>query len=99
MPMSLKKMFGIFGIATAFDLQLAKFSGASNCDLCFLKGASILMGLINQKPERAVWWASMEQKIGARFRSDRPSYQEMSNYQKDQHSLFEDETVPCFCGD
>jgi 3'-phosphoadenosine 5'-phosphosulfate sulfotransferase (PAPS reductase)/FAD synthetase len=88
-----------FWNSNSFDLQLAKFSGASNCDLCFLKGASILMGLINQKPERAVWWASMEQKIGARFRSDRPSYQEMSNYQKDQHSLFEDETVPCFCGD
>jgi 3'-phosphoadenosine 5'-phosphosulfate sulfotransferase (PAPS reductase)/FAD synthetase len=93
-----KDVWGFWN-SNSFDLQLPKFSGASNCDLCFLKGASILMGLINQKPDRAVWWASMEQKIGARFRSDRPSYQEMSNYQKDQHSLFEDETVPCFCGD
>jgi 3'-phosphoadenosine 5'-phosphosulfate sulfotransferase (PAPS reductase)/FAD synthetase len=82
-----------------FDLQLAKFSGASNCDLCFLKGASILMGLINQKPERAIWWANMEDKIGARFRSDRPSYKEMAKFQKNQAPLFFDETIPCFCGD
>jgi 3'-phosphoadenosine 5'-phosphosulfate sulfotransferase (PAPS reductase)/FAD synthetase len=45
-----------------FDLGLPKISGASNCDLCFLKGAGIIMGLIAQKPERAVWWAAMEEK-------------------------------------
>ena len=83
----------------SFDLQLPKFSGASNCDLCFLKGASILMGLINQKPERAVWWASMEDKIGARFRSDRPAYKEMAKFQNDQTALFSNESVACFCGD
>ena len=88
-----------FWNANSFDLQLPKFSGASNCDLCFLKGASILMGLINQKPERAVWWASMEDKIGARFRSDRPSYKEMAKFQNDQTALFSDESVACFCGD
>jgi hypothetical protein len=34
-----------------FDLTLPKISGASNCDLCFLKGAGIIAGLITQKPE------------------------------------------------
>lgn len=82
-----------------FDLELVKFSGASNCDLCFLKGGNILMGLINQNPERVVWWAEMEKKVGAKFRSDRPSYNEMLNFQKNQQQLFTDETIPCFCGD
>ena len=82
-----------------FDLKLPKASGASNCDLCFLKGAGIIRGLINEKPDRAIWWADMEKKIGATFRSDRPSYAEMSKYQRDQSKLFDDPTVECFCGD
>ena len=83
----------------SFDLGLPKISGASNCDLCFLKGAGIIMGLIAQKPERVVWWAQMEEKIGARFRSDRPSYAQMMKFAKDQQPLFTDETIPCYCGD
>lgn len=82
-----------------FDLELPRVSGASNCDLCFLKGSGIVMGLIAQKPERAIWWAEMEQKIGARFRSDRPSYAEMMRYTKDQQVLFDDQSISCFCGD
>ena len=82
-----------------FDLELPKFSGASNCDLCFLKGSNILMGLVNQKPERVVWWAEMENVVGSKFRNDRPSYKEMMNFNRDQTRLFDDETIPCFCGD
>ena len=82
-----------------FDLGLPKFSGASNCDLCFLKGGNILMGLINQKPERVVWWAQMEGLIGSKFRNDRPSYGEMMRYNTDQRTLFSDESLACFCGD
>ncbi len=88
-----------FWSSHSFDLALPKVSGASNCDLCFLKGGQILMGLIQQKPERAIWWANMEKKVGATFRSDRPSYAQMAKYQKDQANLFADETIPCFCGD
>ena len=84
---------------SSFDLELPKVSGASNCDLCFLKGGNIVMGLIAQKPERAVWWAAMEEKIGGKFRSDRPSYAQMAQYAKDQMPLFADESVACFCGD
>jgi 3'-phosphoadenosine 5'-phosphosulfate sulfotransferase (PAPS reductase)/FAD synthetase len=82
-----------------FDLKLPKVSGASNCDLCFLKGAGIIGGLISEKPERAVWWAKMEEKIGATFRPDRPSYKEMAKFHANQGSLFGDESVACFCGD
>jgi 3'-phosphoadenosine 5'-phosphosulfate sulfotransferase (PAPS reductase)/FAD synthetase len=84
---------------TSFDLELPKVSGASNCDLCFLKGGNIVMGLIAQKPERAIWWAAIEEKIGGKFRSDRPSYKQMAQYAKDQMPLFSDESVTCFCGD
>jgi hypothetical protein len=83
-----------------FDLGLPKISGASNCDLCFLKGAGIIMGLIAQKPERAVWWAAMEVKDWRQISvSDRPSYVQMMKFSKDQQPLFPDETIPCYCGD
>jgi 3'-phosphoadenosine 5'-phosphosulfate sulfotransferase (PAPS reductase)/FAD synthetase len=85
----------------SFDLELPKFSGASNCTLCFLKAFPIITGLINQKPERAIWWAAKEKEIGALWRSDRPSYTQMLKYQKDQMPLFDiqDESIGCFCGD
>ena len=82
-----------------FDLQLKKASGASNCDLCFLKGGKIVQSLINEKPSRAIWWAEMEKVVGGRFRNDRPSYQELLNYQNSQTQLFKDESIACFCGD
>ena len=82
-----------------FDLSLPKVSGASNCDLCFLKGTGILTGLITQKPERAIWWADMEKQIGGRFSKDKPTYEQMMKYNKDQAQLFNDESIACFCGD
>jgi hypothetical protein len=78
---------------------LPKISGASNCDLCFLKGAGIIAGLITQKPERAIWWSKMEKQIGGRFSKDRPTYEQMMQYQRDQIPLFDDESIACFCGD
>jgi 3'-phosphoadenosine 5'-phosphosulfate sulfotransferase (PAPS reductase)/FAD synthetase len=82
-----------------FDLSLAKVNGASNCDLCFLKGTGILAGLITQNPERAIWWADMEKQIGSRFSKDKPTYEQMMKYNKDQVQLFDDESIACFCGD
>lgn len=94
-----------------FDLGLPNMNGRTmhgNCDLCFLKGGNQVLSLIQEKPERAVWWARMETVVqssgmakgdGARFRSDRPSYAEMMRYTKEQMPLFSDETIPCFCGD
>jgi len=87
----------------AFDLGLAFRNGVTasgNCDLCFLKGPHQIFSLIQEKPERAVWWAKMEESIGT-FRSDRPSYASMLQYSKDQRNMFDpnEEAIACFCGD
>lgn len=93
---------------SSFDLMLPTVNGKTmhgNCDLCFLKGGNQIASLIQEKPERAIWWAKMEslelasKPSGAKFRSDRPSYQQMMNYAKDQMPLFSDESIDCFCGD
>ena len=87
-----------------------KVTTLGNCDLCFLKGAGQTLSLIAEKPERAIWWARMETLVqtsnksfgdGARFRKDRPSYQEMMEYAKKQTDFFgmDDESIACFCGD
>jgi len=80
-----------------FDLR----AEAGNCDLCFLKGSGELMGLIRKQPERAIWWAKQEEKIGGTFRSDRASYGEMFENAMNQTDMFgyEDPKIECFCGD
>jgi 3'-phosphoadenosine 5'-phosphosulfate sulfotransferase (PAPS reductase)/FAD synthetase len=104
---------GEFWSKQSFDLGLPNFNGKTfhgNCDLCFLKGYPQTLSLIQEKPERAVWWAKMEAKIqssgefqgdGARFRKDRPSYSEMMNFAKTQGDMFgsSEEGISCFCGD
>jgi 3'-phosphoadenosine 5'-phosphosulfate sulfotransferase (PAPS reductase)/FAD synthetase len=87
----------------SFDLGLSFRDGVTasgNCDLCFLKGPHQILSLIQEKPERAVWWAKMEETIGT-FRSDRPSYASMLQYSKEQTNLFDpnEEAIACFCGD
>lgn len=95
-----------------FGLELPTINGrtlAGNCDLCFLKAGNQVQTLIAEKPERAVWWASMEalalalasKPSGARFRSDRPSYQAMLDSSRDQVDAFgyADAGIDCFCGD
>lgn len=82
-----------------FDLQLPKASGSSNCDLCFLKGTSILTSLIQQNPNRVVWWEKQEENIGARFSKDKPTYSQMAKFNREQTELFVDATIECFCGD
>jgi 3'-phosphoadenosine 5'-phosphosulfate sulfotransferase (PAPS reductase)/FAD synthetase len=86
-----------------FDLELKFINGVTslgNCDLCFLKGPKQIISIILDKPDRAVWWSAMEQKIGATFRSDRPTYASMMQFSKEQISMFgDDESIDCFCGD
>ena len=95
-----------------FKLGLPTVNGktlAGNCDLCFLKAGNQVQTLIAEKPERAVWWASMEalalalasKPSGARFRSDRPSYQAMLDNSRDQVDAFgyADAGIDCLCGD
>jgi hypothetical protein len=74
-----------------------------------LKGGAQVLSLIQEKPERAVWWAKMEalalalasRPSGAVFRSDRPSYAQMIKFASEQKDMFDlnEETISCFCGD
>ena len=104
---------GIFWQTHDFDLGLPNFKGKTmhgNCDLCFLKPAHQIQSLIQEKPERAIWWIEAEKSVqtsnktigdGGRFRKDRPSYQQMYDYAMSQQDMFDhnEEAIPCFCGD
>lgn len=106
-----KETVGEFWRSQPFDLELPNNNGVTmhgNCDLCYLKGASQILSLIKEKPERAVWWAKMEalalalasQPSGAKFRTDRPSYAQMAKFAEQQMDMFsEEEGISCFCGD
>lgn len=103
------QMVGEFWAAQPFDLQLPNIGGKTmhgNCDLCFLKPAAQVQALIHEKPERAVWWIQAEQRLtangqAARFRNDRPSYEQMAAFARDQRDMFDpnEEAIACFCGD
>ncbi|MGY2409570.1 phosphoadenosine phosphosulfate reductase domain-containing protein [Pseudomonas pergaminensis] len=96
-----------------FDLMLPTINGRTlegNCDLCFLKGAKQVYSIIASDRPKALWWARMESEVvsggkftgdGARFRFDRPSYQQMIDYSDTQFDMFadHDEAIACFCGD
>lgn len=104
---------GMFWQRQDFDLMLPNFNGRTlhgNCDLCFLKGGAQVQSLIEEKPERALWWARMETLVKSAnvqshagtdvFRKDRPSYQQMYDNAMNQKSLdFTDESIGCFCGE
>lgn len=106
-----KEIVGEFWKRQPFDLGLPNINGVTyhgNCDLCFLKGGSQILSLVQEKPNRAVWWAKMEELAltladkpdGARFRKDRSGYAEMMKFAETQTDFFgNDETIPCFCGD
>lgn len=106
------KDVGLFWANNDFDLNLPNYNGKTmhgNCDLCFLKGGNQIQSLIQENPSRALWWAKMETLVqtsdvtygdGARFRKDRPSYKQMyDNALAQKNLMFEDESIPCFCGD
>jgi 3'-phosphoadenosine 5'-phosphosulfate sulfotransferase (PAPS reductase)/FAD synthetase len=101
---------GAFWDAQPFNLELPIYKGrtlAGNCDLCFLKPVNQVYTLIQEKPERAIWWAKMEalalasKPSGAVFRSDRPNYAQMLRNVDNQQTLFDanEEVIACFCGD
>lgn len=105
-------MVGMFWRSQPFDLGLPNVGGKTlhgNCDLCFLKGAGQVLSLIAEKPERAVWWAKMEDSIstpgirnGALWRTDRPSYAAMAKFAAEQRDMFaaeQEDAIACYCGD
>lgn len=105
------KDVGKFWREQDFDLELPNMNGKTmhgNCDLCFLKPAKQVASLIQEKPERAIWWAKQEKIAeefahgnGSRFRIDRPSYARMMEYAGQQGDMFdpEEQSISCFCGD
>lgn len=89
---------------SSFDLQLDERDGITNlgnCDLCFMKGMAQKLTLITDKPERATWWIQQEEKIGATFSKDCPSYSQMLKFSAEQRDMFDpaEEGIACFCGD
>lgn len=84
-----------------FDLALPNGDDAfGNCDLCFLKGSARIERVMRAEPHRAEWWAQQEQKIGASFRKDRPTYHQLLLQMTLQGELFQhldDTTIPCDC--
>ena len=103
---------GRFWDNQTFNLELPNINGRTmhgNCDLCFLKPGAQILSLIQEKPERAVWWAKMEalalalasKPSGATFRKDRPGYSSMLQFTKEQEMMFDinEEAIACFCGD
>lgn len=93
----------------SFDLKLPIIEGETiggNCDLCFLKSMPKIISLVKQNPEKAIWWAKMEE-IGASYTNgngsvfslNRPKYAEIHKYLDKQTELFSQESMECFCGD
>jgi 3'-phosphoadenosine 5'-phosphosulfate sulfotransferase (PAPS reductase)/FAD synthetase len=102
---------GKFWKEQPFDLGLPNHNGVTdlgNCTLCFLKGFKKKLSIVKRNPELADWWIEQEEKLsinagtGAFFRSDQPCYADMKKMALSQPDLFDDyddEDVPCFCGD
>jgi hypothetical protein len=116
-PMRIMKMRGLHAVPLAaaritkadvlrfwhhhpFDLKILR--GQGNCDLCFLKGAATIQGVMRDVPGVSAWWIEQERLHSATFRSDRPSYGEMFKAVQEQRNFDfgdRDELVDCFCGE
>ena len=100
-----------FWDAQNFDLRLPNVGGVTpygNCDLCFLKSAAQISGMMRDRPELATWWIEAEAEAraskpsGALFRQDRPSYAALFRAVQDQNAFDfgdADELNDCFCGE
>lgn len=98
-----------FWASQNFDLRLPNINGVTplgNCDLCFLKSAATISGIMRDRPELAQWWIKAEAEtraskpLGALFRKDRPSYAAMLDAVKRQQNFDFgdlDERQECFC--
>lgn len=86
-----------FWKAQPFDLKAED----GNCDLCFNKSVAQRQSSIRQRPGKAIWWVRQEDKTGARFTKDGPSYAQMKAFAENQQEMFGDdeEAIACFCGD
>lgn len=99
-----------FWRAQNFTLHLPTINGSTplgNCDLCFLKSAGTISGIMRDRPDLATWWIEAEAEAkaskpdGARFRNDRPSYAALLEAVRRQYAFDfgDDNLIDCFCGD
>jgi len=89
-----------FWKSAPFDLAFPSGdNSAGNCFGCFLKSRKTLERLIAQDPERMAWWIAMEDKIGAKFRKDIPTYKQLVQQVSIQGVLFQGpDTEGIACG-
>lgn len=64
-----------FDLKLKHDPDLGTYEG--NCDLCFLKNSKKIARLIEENPESVNWWAEMEEKYGATFWRNRPTFRQL----------------------
>lgn len=93
---------GEFWASQNWGLNLPTIHGrtpAGNCDLCFLKSAPTIAGLMREQPALADWWIEQERARGATFRRDRPSYESIRTAIEAQGNLtFADPPLTdCYC--
>jgi 3'-phosphoadenosine 5'-phosphosulfate sulfotransferase (PAPS reductase)/FAD synthetase len=103
-----------FWASRNFDLRLPNVNGKTalgNCDLCFLKSAATISGIMRIAPHLADWWIKMESTSPglnkardaavAYFRKDRPSYAQMLAAVQANGPGFDfgtaDELNDCYC--
>lgn len=75
--------------------------GAGNCDLCYLKGTTLLRARIEADPAASAWWESQETSTGHTF-ANRFTYAGLraeATAPRRQLLLFDEPTLPCACTD
>ena len=85
-----------FWQAMPFDLEIP--DGLGNCTLCFLKGKTKRISILNRFPEEAKWWIEMEEITGASFDKNWTVKQLLEIAKMPQ--IWEDENdydIPCNC--
>jgi len=86
-----------FDLALEHHPKLGTYKG--NCDLCFLKSGKKIAQIIEEHPESLDWWVEMEEKTGATFARNRPSFKQIKEHRELLISLktLDDEADSCAC--
>jgi len=99
-----KEDVGEFWKEQSFDLDLPNNNGVTdwgNCDLCFLKGRSKRLSIMQQRPDLADWWIEQENKQNDYFNRLELGYEQIRIIATDQQGFDfgDDDSISCFCGD
>lgn len=100
-----KRDVAAFWAAQNWGLRLPSVNGTTpmgNCDLCYLKSAATISGIMRDRPELATWWIEKEAIRDSTFRADRPRYAAMLDAVQRQGALDfgnADQATDCVCMD